>query len=212
MEDASRNHAVGTSRASAVLFDLDGTLTQPTFDFDLIRREIGLPTEPRTPILEAMELMTPADRARAEAILHRHEREAAETSLLWDDARHVLAAIRGAGVPVAVMTRNSRQSVDTVLARHGLSFDAEYTREDGPVKPSPEPVLILCRRLEVDPARTWVVGDYLFDIQSGNAAGAVTVLMLGGASLPPWSDQARHVIRRLAELLPLLAIPAAPER
>ncbi len=189
-----------------MLFDLDGTLTQPTFDFDAIRREIGLPTEPRTPILEAMETMTPADRSRAEAILHRREKEAAETSQLWDDARHVVAAIRAAGIPVAVMTRNSRRSVDTVLARHGLSFDAEYTREDGPVKPSPEPVLALCRELAVAPGGAWVVGDYLFDIQSGNAAGAVTVLMVGDGPLPPWADQAGHVIRRLSELLPLLAI------
>ena len=197
-----------SDRASAVLFDLDGTLTRPYFDFDAIRREIGLPTEPRTPILEAMQTMTPADRARAEVILHRHERQAAEDSQLWDDAHAVLAAIRSAGIPVAVMTRNSRQSVETVMARHGLRFDAAYSREDGPIKPAPDPVLNLCTHLQADPARAWVVGDYLFDLQAGNAAGAVTVLMLGDAPVPAWADQARHVIRRLNEILELLAIPS----
>ncbi len=209
MRDALSDPTGRESRPSAVLFDMDGTLTLPQFDFDAIRREIGLPTEPRTPILEAVERMSPADRARAEAILLRHEAAAAETSRLWDDARHVVESIRGAGVPVGLLTRNSRLSVDTVLALHGLSFDAEYTREDGPVKPAPDPVLDVCRRLSADPARAWVVGDYVFDIQSGNAAGAVTVLMLGDSDRPPWADQAGHVIRRLSELLPLLGIAAA---
>ncbi|HSW46034.1 MAG TPA: HAD family hydrolase [Phycisphaerae bacterium] len=193
-------------RPSAVLFDLDGTLTRPYFDFDAIRREIGLPTEPWAPILESLEHMTRLERTRAEAILHRHEHEAAEASELWDDARHVVGAIRAAGIPAALMTRNSRRSVDTVMAKHGLRFDAEYTREDGPIKPAPDPVLILCRRLNAEPTRAWVIGDYLFDLQSGNSAGAVTVLMLGDSPLPDWADQARHVIRRLSELLPLLGL------
>jgi HAD superfamily hydrolase (TIGR01509 family) len=190
------------------LFDLDGTITRPYFDFDAIRHEIGLPTEPRTPILEALQTMAPADRDRAEAILLRHEHQAAVASELWDDAHRVIDAIRAAAIPVALMTRNSRRSVDTVLARHGLQFDAEYTREDGPIKPAPDPVLNLCRRLNADPARAWAVGDYLFDLQSANAAGAISVLMVGDSALPPWADQARHVVRRLAQLLPLLAISA----
>jgi len=194
-------------RVSAVLFDLDGTLTRPYLDFDAIRREIGLPTEPRTPLLEAMETMSPADRDRTEAILLRCEREAAEASQLWDDTHAVVSAIRAAGVPVAVMTRNSRLSVQTVIAKHNLRFDAVYARDDGPVKPAPAPVLNLCSQLKADPTRAWVVGDYLFDIQAGNAAGAVTVLMLGDAPVPAWADQARHVIRRLTELLELLAVP-----
>ena len=43
----------------AVVFDLDGTITEPYFDFDAIREEIGLEKNGE-PILEAMEKMTPA--------------------------------------------------------------------------------------------------------------------------------------------------------
>lgn len=189
---------------SAVIFDLDGTLTVPYFDFDAIRREIGLPTEPRTPILEAMEAMTPAERDRCEEILLSHEEKAARESELWDDTAAVLEAIRQAGIPIGLLTRNSRRSVDIVLAKHGLAFDCIHTREDGPIKPSPEPVLAICRTLHADPTRAWVVGDYLFDLMSGNGAGATTVLMDGHAKSPPFADQADHVIRRLSELLPLL--------
>jgi phosphoglycolate phosphatase-like HAD superfamily hydrolase len=49
-----------------------------------------------------------------------------------------------------------------------------------------------------------MVGDFLFDIQSGRAAGTRTVLMIGDAPRPQFADQADHVIRRLPQLLPLL--------
>ena len=43
----------------AVIFDLDGTITQPCLDFSLIRREMGMQDNPE-PILEAMEGMPEA--------------------------------------------------------------------------------------------------------------------------------------------------------
>jgi HAD superfamily hydrolase (TIGR01549 family) len=203
---ASKARNAADGRAAVLIFDLDGTLTTPYFDFDAIRREIGLPTAPRTPILEAMEAMTPAERDRCEVILIRHEEKAARESELWDDTSAVLDAIRRAGVPLGLLTRNSRRSVDIVLAKHGLAFDSIHTREDGPIKPSPEPVLMICRTLSAEPTKAWVVGDYLFDLMSGNAAGATTVLMAGDGTVPDYADQADHVIRRLSELLPLLSL------
>ena len=71
------------------------------------------------------------------------------------------------------------------------------------------PVLAICRQFDVHPSRTWVVGDYLFDLLSGNEAGATTVLMAGDGELPEFDHHADHVIRRLSELLPLLSIPAS---
>lgn len=41
----------------AVIFDLDGTITQPYFDFDAMREEIGLAKD-SGPILESMEKRT----------------------------------------------------------------------------------------------------------------------------------------------------------
>ena len=59
----------------AALFDLDGTITQPYFDFDAIREEIGLPRD-SGPLLELMEKMTPQKRQETEKILHYHEDKA----------------------------------------------------------------------------------------------------------------------------------------
>jgi HAD superfamily hydrolase (TIGR01549 family) len=193
-------------RRRAVLFDMDGTLTRPQFDFDAIRREIGMPAGP---ILETVAAMPPDERARAEAILHRYEREFAATSELQPGAAEAVAWVSRHGLRSALMTRNSRESADVFLERHGLRFDLVWTRTDGPTKPSPAPVQAICGRLGVQPGDAWVVGDYLYDVQCGRAAGARTVLLLGGDDRPAWSEQADHVIGGLEELIELLKRSAA---
>lgn len=190
-------------RIRAVIFDMDGTLTRPCLDFDAIRAEMGLEREP---ILEAMARMTPAARDRADAILVRVEAEAAANSELNDGALETVRALAGHGIGTALLTRNSRASTDTVLARHGLSFAAVYTREDGPLKPDPAPVRTLCEALGATPTETLMVGDYLFDIQSGRAAGARTALIVHDGEIPPYAGQADHVIRALSEVLSLCGL------
>ena len=186
---------------SAILFDLDGTLTRPYLDFDAIRAEIGITGGP---ILEALSAMDDDARERGETILLRHEAEAATHATLQEGAVHVLATLRSQGFPVGIVTRNARRTVHEVLEAHGIVVDGIRTREDGAIKPSPEAVRSLCEQFGASPAMSWMVGDYLFDVLAGNAAGARTVLMLGDSECPDYGAQADFVIRRLAELLPLV--------
>src|SRR5687767_13849872 len=111
----------------AVIFDLDGTLTEPLLDFDAMRTEIGL--LPGVPILEQLERAEPAARARGEAILRRHEDEAIERAVLSDGCRELLALLRARGVPHGILTRNTRQAVARFCERFDLPFDGVYTRE-----------------------------------------------------------------------------------
>lgn len=186
-----------------VIFDLDGTLTRPYIDFDRIRAEIGLPASSKR-ILEAIEELDAPARARAVVILERHEHEAAHASELHDGAIEVIQTLRSRGIPVGILTRNSRVSTQIVIDRHGIELDCVHTREDGPVKPAPDAIIAMCQRWETQPACVWMVGDYLFDIQAGRAAGTHTVLMIGDGPPPPFASQADHVIRRLDELLELM--------
>ena len=157
---------------AAVLFDMDGTLTAPLIDFAAIRRDMGLSPGP---ILERMAVMNPADRAAADAVLLRHEDDAAERSTLNAGCLELLAWLDRIGMPVALVTRNTRRSVATVFQRHGLHLDVCVTREDGKFKPDPAPLVLACDRLGVSPAAAWMVGDGNHDIEAGVAAGMVTV-------------------------------------
>jgi HAD superfamily hydrolase (TIGR01509 family) len=186
--------------AGMFIFDLDGTLTVPTLDFDAIRAEIGLPPGP---ILESLERLSAVERAAAAVILERHERLAAEESRLYPGAGETVAALRRAGWPVAVLTRNARRWAEVVFRKHNLVIDGLHTREDGAFKPSPDPVLRLCAAFERSPAASWMVGDHHFDLTSGRTAGCRTVLMLGDRPRPDYADEADHVITDLGELLAL---------
>ncbi|MFI5379825.1 MAG: HAD family hydrolase, partial [Tepidisphaerales bacterium] len=155
----------------AILFDLDGTLTEPLLDFAQIRREMGVEA---FGILEALETFPAERRNEAEQVLLRHERTAAERSRLNPGCRELLELLDGR-LRRAVITRNSRESAERVCGIHGLTFDLVIAREFGLFKPSPEPVLHACTALGVDPADAWMVGDGRFDVEAGLAAGARTV-------------------------------------
>ncbi len=185
----------------AVIFDFDGTLTRSCLDFDEIRAEIGIDGGP---ILEAISGMNAETRAHAESILHRHEWDAARNAQLQPGAREVMAACRARGIAVAILTRNARPTLDFVLDRYDLTVDAIRTRDDGAIKPSPEPVHSICEQLGVTAAVSWMVGDHLFDVRTGKAAGSRTVLFVADGGSPQDTGGADHVIHRLEELLPLV--------
>lgn len=159
-----------------VIFDLDGTLTEPLLDFEAIRREVGIASG--LPILEALESFAPDARARAEVILRRHEMDAIRAATLADGCSELLAQLATRDVPVAILTRNVRDAVDDFLRRFGVQVAGVYTREDGPPKPSPEGVLSLCRTFGLPSRDVWMVGDYKYDVIAGRDAGCRTALVL----------------------------------
>lgn len=187
----------------AVVFDMDGTITKPFFDWPAMKRSMGLPTD--RPILESLETLDAQARQRCEAQLEVFEDEAAERSQLNPGAREALAYLRQRGIKTAILTRNSARSVARVLALHGLSFDTVVTRHCAPPKPAPDAVFLIAERLGIRPAEMVVVGDYEFDIQSGRSAGAHTIL-LTNAEPNDFETRADVDIETLTDL------PAAIER
>jgi len=188
----------------AVIFDMDGTLTEPVLDFDAIRAEIGMPDG--VPILEHLAAVGEAERARAEDIMVRHEREAIAGATLADGCADLLGHLEGMQIPMAILTRNVREVVETFARMFSFTFPAVYTREDGPPKPSPHGARLLCRAMGVEPAATLAVGDYKYDVIAGRDAGCRTVLVsrepLADAELADWGSP-DLVVKSLRELLPL---------
>ncbi len=206
----------------AVIFDMDGTLTEPLLDFDAIRAEIGLP--PGLPILEQLAAGDEALRARGEEIMRRHERDAIANATLADGCVELLACLDAASVPCAILTRNIREVVESFVSKFDLGaafahgggappvlhdesaplIIAAYTREDGPPKPAPDGVLHLCRTLGVAPADALVVGDFAFDIVAGRTAGCRTALVTAETidDAEAWGSP-DMIVRSLRQLIPL---------
>jgi HAD superfamily hydrolase (TIGR01509 family) len=184
----------------AILFDMDGTITEPMLDFAQIRLEMGIGQKP---ILEALAEMEPGEAAVAREILERHEERVAENSNLNPGCDELFEWIAAKQLPIALVTRNSRQSAMTVLARHKIAMRAVISREDGPYKPSPAALHLACEKLGVRAEQTWMVGDGQYDIEAGAAAGMPTVWLSHGKArhfaAEPWKT-----VRDLREFLQLL--------
>jgi HAD superfamily hydrolase (TIGR01509 family) len=187
----------------AVIFDLDGTITQPFFDFDAIRREMGFPPD-AGPILELMEKMTLQQRETAERILQVHEDKAVAESKLNPGARETLDKLRKAGILIGILTRNKRENAMAVADKHGLKFDAVVDREDGPVKPDAFGVQYLCQQFGIEPQEALVVGDYLFDLLCARAAGAISVLLKNHRKADEFAKHADFVIENIADILKII--------
>ena len=187
----------------AVIFDLDGTITQPYFDFDAIREEIGLAKD-SGPVLESMEKMTAQQRQDAEKILYYHEQKAVTESKLNANAKQTLSALRTAGIHIGVLTRNRRSNALAIARKHKLKFDTVIGREDGPVKPDAFGVLRICEQFGVEPEETMLVGDYLFDLLCAKAAGAVAVLLANHNQADEFAEHADFCIEDISRILEII--------
>ena len=187
----------------ALLFDMDGTLTEPALDFAAIKAAMRIPLE--RPILEALAEMSAEDRAAAEEILHEYEDRAAVESRLNRGCESLIDWIAHGRYKTALITRNSRRSVACVLGRHGLSFDVLITREcaNGKYKPDPTPLRMACAQLGVTPDEAWMIGDSYHDVNAGIAAGIRTVWISHGAARS-FASEPWRTVRNLPELLELL--------
>ena len=187
----------------AVIFDLDGTITEPYLDFDAIRQQMGL-NKDSGPVWEAMEAMSPSQRAQAQKLLHKYEQEAVTKSTLNPGAKKTLQRLRESDIGIAVLTRNTKANAIAVAQKHNLHFDIVVGREDGPVKPDAFGVLEICRQFDVNPNETLLVGDYLFDLLCAKAAGANAVLLTNHADADDFAVHADFTIEKIDQILQII--------
>lgn len=187
------------------VFDLDGTLTLPVHDFALIRLELGVP--PGADILDYLNALPPAEAALRHARLHEIELELTLRTDTAPGAERLLEALAGRGARLGILTRNSREIALVTLSHLGLRDYFEATaiigRDEALPKPEPDGIRKLAAHWGAEPSATVMVGDYLFDLQAGRAAGAATVHVDRTGSFR-WPEYADLTVVSLAELLPLV--------
>ena len=184
------------------LFDMDGTLTVAMHDFDAMREALSLP--PGTPILEALAAMEPDERGAKRAELDAMELEMAADAEPQPGAVELLEHLAAAGARLGIVTRNGRDIADATLDACDLSRffppPSIVSRDCTTAKPDPAGVQLAMARLGADAAETVMVGDYLFDLQAGHEAGALTVHMDTGGRFE-WPSLTSLGVSSLPELL-----------
>ena len=184
-----------------VIFDLDGTLTRPILDFNAIRNALEIPG--KTPILEYLDTLEPDDRKRRSKMLDDFEAQAASGAKYNLGVPELLDFLYAASVPIAIVTRNSRACLDATLSKLNIRVKASVSREDAPIKPSPEPALLAARLLGVEPAFCIFIGDYQYDIITGHTAGMRTAL-IPSQEPPETMPDPDYRVETADELIPLL--------
>lgn len=161
-----------------IIFDFDGTITRPFFDFALIKDEIGMPRDML--ILEFLKDKDDAFKRRAQDILDRWEVEAAEQAVLNDYIPELLYFLETKNIRTAILTRNRKISVEKVAKKYNLSFDYIDTRENEPIKPHPDSMKRVIMQLCIPPENILTIGDFEHDIVCGRNAGTMTMYLTNG--------------------------------
>ncbi len=191
------------NRIKGIIFDLDGVLVTSCLDFNVISREI-FGSQDKKPVLERInDIKDPKKKTQAWKILEKHEKKAVFSCKLTKGTTELLKFIEQRDIKKSVVTRNSKNSISTVLNKFKLSFNKIISREDAPPKPSKEPVLLACRQMELSPKEVIFLGDYEFDMISGRKAGVITALLRSNNQ--SFSENADVIVDSISEFARLVS-------
>jgi HAD superfamily hydrolase (TIGR01509 family) len=159
------------------VFDLDGTLTVAVHDFAAIRRELKIPEG--SDILEHLASLSDQHAQQLHDRLQEIELELAAVTRAAAGALALLQHLQESGAQLGILTRNTRENAVRTLDLVGLGrfFDPAHVlgRDEALPKPDPDGIRRLARIWGIAPETTVMVGDYLYDLQAGRSAGALTV-------------------------------------
>ena len=111
----------------------------------------------------------------------------------------LLAEVRAAGAPYALVTSSERVIMDAVLRGTGLEFPVTVCAEDVTrIKPDPEPYLLATKLLGVDPASSVVLEDSPNGVVAAEAAGCRVIAVPNVAPVP--SAPGRVIVDSLTEV------------
>ncbi len=185
----------------AVLFDMDGTLLDTAPDFIAVCQAM-LAAHGRAPIDEQriadvvsggaramvaatfdMDPEAPGFETLRQEFLDRYQDHCAVYSRLYDGMPELLESIERANLIWGVVTNKPVRFAEPIMRQLGLAERSAVLVCPDHVsnsKPDPEPLLLACSQLGIDPAQVLFIGDDLRDIESGRAAGTKTAAVRYG--------------------------------
>jgi phosphoglycolate phosphatase-like HAD superfamily hydrolase len=190
------------------VFDLDGTLTLPVHDFSVIRHALGVPKG--TDILGYLASLPEAEAQPLHDRLNEIEAGLLDRIEPAPGLMQLISALHVRGSRLGILTRNTRDIALKTLDYLGIgAYFSEACilgRSDVPPKPDPEGLFRLSGQWEATPHELVMVGDYLFDLQTGRNAGTATIHVDRTRSFP-WPELTDIGVETLEELVTLLPSP-----
>lgn len=185
-------------RFTTLLFDLDGTLSDPGEGicrcFLEALREVGLPEPSRRdlelcigPPLRQGFLDLGAEPDQVDDLIEIYRscyRDGGRfENVVYPEVPALLETLRSSGCRLFVATSKSTQGAEAILEHFGLrEFFVEVfgAVPDGSLSDKRDLVAHIQKRLHFDPAETALVGDRVFDIRAARASGLYSVGALWG--------------------------------
>lgn len=177
---------------AAVLFDMDGTTveteslwyaaeiaTMRRFDTPWTahdqERSVGGPFE--RVVAYMAEKCDVAETAIAYELSEQiHNRMQAHDLVIQPGILSLVTELRRAGIATALVSNSFRALVDLVLESTNLKFDVTIAGDEAAhPKPDPDPYLLACQLLRVEPRDCVVLEDSVIGIASATAAGCAVV-------------------------------------
>ncbi|MFL6073381.1 MAG: HAD family hydrolase [Mycobacteriales bacterium] len=190
---------------AAVLFDMDGTLvdSEPLWGIAIaelatqlggtlsgrVRASLVGTNVPATleVLYAALDLPAgPAERADGERWLRKRMAELLADGAPWrPGAAELLAEVRAARVPHALVTSTDRDLTELLLGQLGPFDTVVCADEAGRFKPAPDPYLRAAALLAAAPARSVAIEDSAVGAAAATAAGIRTLVVPHHVPVPP---------------------------
>ena len=215
-------------KVSAVILDMDGTLTR----FNLNSREVKKKlikemeqvnvrganmSENSTIVVLLKQMKEGLDsenyarfRGRLYDLLEQMEVKAAGEAILHPGVLDTLRTLEDRKLRMGLVTSNSRRGTDLTLEHLRLRgfFESVVTRDDCPeMKPDPTPLSMAVKELDVRADETIFVGDSIMDILAASNAGVRSVAVASGSASVEQLIQQKpdYILASLTELPNLIA-------
>jgi phosphoglycolate phosphatase len=211
------------AKPRVIIFDLDGTLVDSRADItsacnhtlrahgraeldeEVVARFVG--DGAKKLLARAFVDASPDELERAlDTFRTYYAVHAADRTRWMPGAPEVLKAL--APLSLGIATNKPKDATTTLLSALGATswFAGVVSGDDGPLKPSPEPIRAVVAKIGAAAGDAWLVGDGTQDVLAARSAGATSVAVLGGFTDERTLREARPdaLIATLSDLLPLV--------